>query len=1268
MCRPCRLVSVLTISLWVIAGPAVAASVSRHQVETINAVVLDYVSPHTKWAQPYAGGSIRMLYIGALAANVNVAPTRGAVELAQRFDLEVDAVLVMPAKGTAYAINYEGDSGVYGGDEGEQRLKRLLETPYDCYVITAHEIAGHLPVEALGAVLDHVRQGAGLVLPQLDAYATIDKHVKIGAAQVDSLPHALAGLSAQAYELGAGRIVEVKPPDWSSVYSQNDACGRIFGIDLLRDVHFSAYGKAVLWSARREPQLHLDVAFDERAVAQVGGRDIEVTWSGTPVGSSLEVSGRVRSRGRGGRLLQSLGSQGMTDGRVSFAMPSLPAGDYFIEVTAKSDRGAEAWSVRQLDVTTTETLKNLHLRREWCEPGEAIVGSIDVDTPHRDRRTLHVQLIDRYGRVLSRRTFDAPQERVAFTLPTDASMPAFVTVEAVLADFDRPLHHAYANCTIVRRGQGDFNFVMWGRLYAHTYVDMADELLAQSGVTTRLETSSVPWWYMTRSGMNYAPYCSSGLQRQHWSRSGRASSISLDGSGVLTKGCWNDEPAVTERLRQWLGDERDYRRHGVLTYSMGDEVETYGSCLHPSCMAAYRLYLQRQYGDIEALNASWGTDFKQFSDVRLTEPVENEEKPVLPEDNEENSGIPTSNEENQALQAEAEAKRIRALQADNEEKQAFAQKNYPRWFDRRAFQAVNLASYVGRFGRAAREIDPRAWHGVEGTGWLDDDLDAIVRDSTWWMLYSIPATEVVRSIVPKGYSYGVWIGYTTTQPYYPLSDFWLGFLRGANCNGWWRVDNFLGPHFSLSAGSSEMVRTARVVFDGLGKLLNVESRPEHDGIVLLHSFASSQAASFIEPGPTYGTYSGWMTNSESEANKGLDWALKPGGKSHLVWHRAIRALGLQFEYVTDRMLRRGEFRPDDCKVMILSQCEALGPREAKVIRRFVLDGGTLVADVRPGLYDDHCKALASGALDDLFGVRHTGNVEAVEVDGRALGRIGDRRVDVELSGLHVNPAVELTTGKALGHAGSTPIMIVNRAGRGRALLMNFTMGTFPNLSRPETDESAADLIAAIFAQAGVQWPLRLLDSEAARCRNVEAVRWKTGEGIEVVAVYGPLDDGRAQWRPREGLMDRLRAADKPRPVTIRLPRARHVRQVGSNQRFGKTRSVTVPSHPWRPTFVVLSEGRLQAPKLAPNRAVAVKGQMLRFHVSVPKTSGSHALRVRVTAPDGREARWFASSVITGPNGAHLDLPIALNEQSGSWQVKVTDLYTGAAANSRFTVR
>jgi len=252
-------------------GRAAAAPVPWDRIEAINAVVLDHETPHTKWARPYAGGRIRVLYIGALNGNVNVAPTRSLVELIQRFDVEADAVLVLASKGDAYAVAYEGESGVYGGKPAELRLARLLETPYDCYLIRTHEIAGHIPLPALQTVLEHVRDGAGLVIPELEAYVKIDEHVKIGATASDAVPAALAGLEARAYTLGKGRIVTFKPTvRWNS--GNADVRSRIFGLDVSRDTEFALNGRTFLWAAGREPKLQLDVSVGDAPIARGAGR------------------------------------------------------------------------------------------------------------------------------------------------------------------------------------------------------------------------------------------------------------------------------------------------------------------------------------------------------------------------------------------------------------------------------------------------------------------------------------------------------------------------------------------------------------------------------------------------------------------------------------------------------------------------------------------------------------------------------------------------------------------------------------------------------------------------------------------------------------------------------------------------------------------------------------------------------------------------------------------------------------------------------------
>ena len=1227
----------LSAMLFVLAGAArTSSATSLEEIETNNSITIDYQTPHTKWGRPLAGGPLRVLFLMQLHSNVNAAASRDAVEMVARFDLEADVVLVMPAKGNAYAVAFPGESGVYGGELGEKRLTRLLETPYDCYVINESDVAAHIPASSLQTILDHVQQGAGLLLSDREIFSAMNKELKLDAESVNHLPPSLADLAADAFYLEKGRILNCDLPYYNPAVDL--ASAQLFGADLRRDLYFEAFGRSLLWTAAREPLLKVTISSDPPNIprSELHKHSIEVGWDGKPVGESLQLEARLRSLTRYGSLeggtfaLEPAPGQDASAGKVRYALPLLPAGDYSVEVIARTNRGVEAWAVESIDVKITERLAELKLESRWGEPGDAIMGTIAVDTPYRDKRTLRMQVIDRHGRVLARQDYSAPREKVRFSLATDSTMPNYLAIEAVLLDQQEPLVYAYETYTNVKRGHRDFNFVMWGRLYSMRYLDVAEQLLRRCGITSRLETSEVPWTSMTREGMTYTPYCTSGLQRQQWQTAkkdhrGRRNLIELNKEGVLVGNgngrCWNDEPTVTNNLRTWMEQQRDVRRHGVLAYSMGDEHETIGSCLHPACLKAYRLYLERQYGTIEQLNESWGATFDDFDQVELS-------------------------------QAD-----------DNCEAEAFSQGNYPRWFDRRAFQAWNFASYVGRFGRAAQEIDPQARWGVEGTGWLDDDLDAIVRHSSWWVPYSVPAAEVIRSVAPHDYPYGHFVGYSDTNPYYSMSDFWMSFLRGGNCIAWWRVDKFLAPNFGLSEGSKELVRSAKIVFEGLGKLLNVKSRPEHDGIVMLHSYASSQAASHIDPGPSYGTYTGWVTNCETELDKRgpdhlVDWALKPRGKNHMAWHRAIRAVGLQFEYVTDRMLRRGEFERDQYKVLILSQCEALGPREAQVIRQFVHNGGTVIADVRPGLYDGHCKPLSGGSLDDLFGVRHTENVASVEADGTIRGNIGDESVEAKLKGLHVNPAVELTSGQALGEAGPIPLFVVNRFGQGRAILLNFTMVSFPNLSLPETFEEDAQLLAAIFKQAGIRWPLRLKNPAGMRLRDVEAVRWKTGEGAEVVALYGPLHDGRHQWRPREGHVRRARERDVPKPVRIELPEAKYVTLIGTSKAFGQTKSVSLEIRPWRPTFLVLSDSALNSPILEPTSATVHQGETLNLRARIPDATGLHALKLRVTTPAGETSPWFDRTMITAPNGStNIPLKIAFNELPGTWKVEVSDLYT-----------
>lgn len=1274
-------------------------------VEYENALTAEYRTPHTKWAKPYAHGRIRVLFFGLKDSKqwmIWGPGTRFAVELMQGFDIDGDAVLVDPEVDKPDPRNPE-QLGVYGGEIGRQRLGRLLEESYDGYVFGDEKIFAHLPDTAKKKILDAVRKGAGLMVK-----SGICKALAQEAKPLKLRPAVTEGLEIDCFSIGKGRVAVYRSRSWN-LWHRKPAeiydLAPLFGVDLHMDLDRAKEGLALLWVAGREPQLQLSIMLDRHEVPrdELSGNAIVAGWTKGPENMGLALATRLRAQGRGSHTFPMADGLAGGEGSHRFPLPVLPAGQYAIDVVARSARGVEAWATATITVTSEERVHDVRLARQWGEAGALIEGEVKVTTADRAGRAVEVRVVDRHGRILGRQTWRYPGAFISFSVPTHSWMPNMVGVEAVLLAGKEPISYAYAYdpYTIPKRRHDQWNFITWGRLYAGGYGAMiAEDAMREMGITSRIETTNTPWWFMTRAGMNYTPYCRSGIPNGRsmpfrdfsFSLGSRKHTVpKVDDHGILARadGCLNDEPAVSQRLRGYLDIEMDFRSHGVLAYSTGDEKLTFVSCLHPACWEKYLGYLERQYGTIDALNASWETSFNAFCEIT----------PIIDE-----TGYPEiedPQDRRSVILGNANSAWACIFSPPGSTTWHEGMKNYPRWFDRRAFQYWNHAKYVERFGAEARRIDPQARSGVEGTLFgTEQDVDMIMRHTDWWVLYNNPTLEIVRSIARPGYTFGKWFGYGPSER--NAMEWWWTFLRGSNCQGWFRADHFL--NMRIGPGRSRaIVESGRRVIDGLGTLLNVRSRPRHDGIAMLHSFPSAQA-SYLEAGHSYGTY-----GERPGITTGDDWPIRPAGNMHVAWHRAIRSLGLQFQYVTDRMLRLGEFESDAYKVLILSQCEAIGAEEAQAIRRFVAEGGTVIADVRPGIYDGRCKPMVEGVLDDLFGVVQRGNVPAQQVETAAIkGRIGEHDVSVDLAAswnqypeylawlfgdldqlngsrreafqsfaeaapkIAVNPAVEVAGGTALGIADGVPICIVNEVGQGRAVLLNFSMGTFPHVMVPQTPESCANFLAGLFSAAEVQWPMRLMDEKGRRHRNLEAVRWQVGESMEVVAVYGPLDHRDAKWRHytpgirRGAKVPPRQEHDQIDPVRIHLPREKYVTQVGGPA-LGVCREIPLMPRARRPIFLVMSDRSLPIPVLRPDVATVSPGEMLSCEVALAGAEGMHAVKISVETPDSIDAAWFQRTIIVEDGKAYFDLPIAHNERKGAWKLTARDLYTDEVVESRFIV-
>lgn len=1128
--------SALLVGLLVCAS-APGPAQDMDELELDHNVKSSFVTPHTAWAKPYAQGTTRVLFF----VNGRGANAREVCELMQRFDLEAEMVY------WARVVDTTRDEW-HGAEKGIRRMARLLTRKWDAFVFIGVEPT-NMPVEQQLPLFQAVTEGTGLVLVGPD-----DKRVLKDKNKLKELPEFVADCDgAAAFTVVKGRGIRLpKAPDiaygpgWETVYDQWDM----------------RLGKAVLWAAGKEPKTELKVTGPAAELARTAlPPKIALAWRGAAGKTVAEAALR---RDDGAVMATSKHPLDKAEGTTAVELPAVRAGRYWLDVIARDGGKVAGFTSLPLTVGSERKVDEVTLDQDWSEVGGRFTGRATLSGPAGGNENVVVSLRDRRDREIARRTIKPAVNQAAFSFDVPAWFPMLVTVRATLTDGGREIASAWRFARVVKRHRGQFNFIMWD-IPAGNLGPYGIESLARNGVTVHLSGTTPP--------ERVAAYDLAWI----------AYSIHLGGQkddqGIMKPACWHDEAGVQAFVDGVVEKCLPTRQHGAFLYSLGDEIVVRGSCLSPHCLDAYRAYLKEQYGDIAALNASWGTTFTGFDQVQLSKPDDNDEN---------------------------EAKRTG---------------NFPRWFDRQAFQSYSFGKLCERFGRAFRALDPRSRCGFEGAGTFRsaDDLDLFVRSNTFWSPYPGTADEVLRSIAPRDFPRSNWMGYTKDADSL-LQKYWRMVTRGCDSVWWWRWEvigrfhGWLAPNFDPYPANREILNDTRIVRDGLGDLL-LHSEMQTDGIGIVYSQPSAYAAQ-IAGSPTFGSYEG----------------------NHTAFHGAVRELGCNFRYFTDRQLRLGEVDLSRFKVVLLPQTQAMSAGEAELYRQYVRQGGVLIADVRPAVFDGHVKPLAAGQLDDVFGIKRTGTGEAQLADGVVE--------ELALKQARVDPGVAPTTAKPAGAAGAVPLWLTNRFGQGTAVLLNLAMATYPSLSAADTAELAAERLSKLLDQAGVKPGLARVDSKGQRLRNLEVTRWVNGP-VQIVSLF--RHQGTAE------------------SVKVSLPKAGYVYDLKNHRDLGRQQSFQVTLTPYRAMFYALSPEPLKPATLKAAPSVARGGvQRVQLASTVPR--GNQAVKVEVKLPGGANADWIDPVTVVDGKGAAVDVPVAFNDPTGKWTVQATELYTGKTVTAPFEVK
>ncbi|MBL8179751.1 MAG: beta-galactosidase [Bryobacterales bacterium] len=409
------------------------------------------------------------------------------------------------------------------------------------------------------------------------------------------------------------------------------------------------------------------------------------------------------------------------------------------------------------------------------------------------------------------------------------------------------------------------------------------------------------------------------------------------------------DAAWLQRIRERLIENtKYYSPYKPFFYSLGDEsgianlAAFWDFDFSDESIVPMRGWLRERYGSLEKLNAQWETNFSAWD-----------------------SAMPPTTDE--------------AMKRGGE--------NFSAWSDFKEWMDVSFAAAL-RMGREAiQSVDPQAYVGIGGgqmPGWGGYDYARIVKALNAIEPYDIGNNiEIIRSLNPNmavvtaSFASGPWEKHRV----------WYELLHGnRGLIIWDDKQGFIGPGVELNARAAEAGPYYRELRGGVASLL-VNSRRVADPIAIHYSQASMRIEWMLAQRPKGES---WVTRNSSTEYRDSEFL-----RLRESFCRIVEDTGRQYNFVSYDQVEQGELMRGGYRVLLLPKSTALSAAEAEAMRRFVAQGGTLIAEGMPGTFDEHCRRLPKGQLEDVFRAGKYGEGRAVLLSSSLLNYHMDRVVEKE---------------------------------------------------------------------------------------------------------------------------------------------------------------------------------------------------------------------------------------------------------------------------------
>jgi len=1206
--------------------------------------------PHAAWAKPWVKGPMKVLVIAELSTYGDK-PARQIVELAQRLDGEVITAL------HGSCCDYTpADQEVFT----RMILSRLEKTNPDVILFSIRNPT-RLPA-VIAAVKKRVEAGTGLVItipeekrtpdvkdtsvlppekwpavPYLvdvrtwnevkaDWIAEGEPHFIWSGLPYGGLPtlrlprviypgvgwEVLAKVGGNPWILskmiGKGRVVallttdyllpRVESGDWKANQEHR-----------ILDDRTSVVLKSLLWAAGKESGVLLNIDIpkavswnqDVKVKANIFKSDMKGKGKLT-LSVQDDVYHEVFSKTETCALEQGAG--------IEFSIPALGKnGRYFVNAVLRDQEGksvnwhsAPVFIKDGMELAVEVNQEGVFKPADTLKARIAPKGDITAFAPFE----LVGELWDSYGRLVARNTRSVAKsetQNMEVKLETGlaGSRARVMMVVGRVVAGDRVLAETEKEIFLPVFGlEDDYHVVAWANPPAEERAGMHLQLLKRLGFDTSLIG---PWRPQVGS-----------FRMTAWNNM----NFMLENAFHLST-CFSD--------KNWPGGGKEYdtyfekvidpcasllRKYGCLLMSISNEAHYYKGCKEKIVTAIqeamFKAYLKEVYGNIEALNREWESEYKSFEEIKAP-----------------------------AFKVEGYDTMVPVEKT--------ASLNFSRMIDWRMFfdqlsvkeQKRGIEEYFrlmggicpwGSTSGGSTELQAEAGASFHGNTMGDGFKSGSGREPGWYDLWHHGTTG----------SWG-YMGYDWPQENYEFYP-WYNLFHGGKTEFIYLSGGAAGLEGAFTRRGLWTKEYEAGIRAGIGKLLATSVR-ENDAVAMFHSDLAGhiidQYASAVSDDKYAGQFYGRFAKSSlfSFTQLFIDAQIHP-------------------TFVTAKGVESGALK--EMKMLFLCNVPGMSEKTASAIRQFAENGGIVVADMCPAIFDEHGKMLPKGRLDDFFGVgRKSLKVTAYPAE-YTLGILEDTQPPYYLphEWFYVEfheTDIQVTDGKALGKhiiGNEAPAFVFKKQGKGASLYLNYLDSQY----RKNRDPRHLNFMRALLKWGGVKPEIEITDGFVP-LRQFDVVKFRDDKAIHAAIIRDDTD------------------SRKGPEVVLNFERSAHAYDVREGRYLGEGKSFKAEVPRWKPKLISLLPCRIDGVKVNGNGSAKVGGK-LRFKIET-KIQGeptSLVYRLEVKGPDGELREAYSSKVRTPAGSSVYDgvLPLALNDPTGAWTITATEIVSGKSGQITFNVK